>query len=188
MPTALKTFSDRSPFPALRLLLVAALLCLLQGCGYHHVGATRPDGKQLKIAVANWRNQTGVLGLESDQLQAVVRWFSKGNVIRMANQGNADYFLTGTLESLRSAGQSYTSADRATQLLARMRVSYQLKDSKGKILLEEKSALWTEAYAVGKDAISTDDNRRKALDKLLDDIARDIYLQILTVYDAGDKL
>jgi len=188
MPISSKTYPYLLRLFSLRLLLLATLLIFLQACGYHHPGATRSDGKQLKIAVANWQNRTGVLGLESDQLQTMVRWFSKGNVFRLSDQQEADYFLTGTLESLRSPGQSYTSADRATQLQARMRVSYQLKDGKGNILLEEKSVLWTESYAVGGDAIRTEDNRRKALDKLLDDIAKDIYLQILVVYDAGDKL
>ena len=106
---------------------------------------------------------------------------------RAAPDGSA-VSLEGTLLSLRSPGQSYTATDRATQLQARLRISYALKDTKGNILLQEKSTLWTETYAVGADAIRTEDNRRKALDKLLDDIAEDLYLQILVLYDEGEKL
>ena len=181
------TNADRKcPSPVLLLMLV--LFLFVQGCGYHQPTATRTDGKQLKIAIANWHNQTGVLGLESDLLQALVAWFSKGNILRMSGNEEAEYFLNGTLLSLRSPGQSYSSIDQATQLQAQLRISYQLEDAEGNIVLQEPSSLRTETYSVGIDAIRTEDNRRKALDKLFDDIAEDIYLQILVLYDEGEKL
>ena len=183
---SLRTFCRNCIFHTPILLLL--LLLLLQGCGYHHPTAKRTEGKQLKISVANWKNETGVLGLESDLLQTLLAWFSKGTIIRLSEAKDAEYFLEGSLLSLRSPGQSYSSTDLATQLQAQLRISYQLKDTNGNIILEENSSLHTESYTAASDAIRTADNRRKALDKLFDDIGRDIYLQILVLYDEGEKL
>ena len=185
MPSS-RPFSRKGIF-RMSILMLTALL-YLHGCGYHHPAAKRTNGRQLKIAVANWKNQTGVLGLESDLLQTLISWFSKGNIVRLSDSQEAEYFLDGTLLSLRSPGQSYSSTDLATQLQAQLRISYQLKDAKGNIILDENSFLRAEPYTVGTDAIRTADNRRKALNKLLDDIAKDIYLQILVLYDEGERL
>jgi outer membrane lipopolysaccharide assembly protein LptE/RlpB len=169
-------------------LLVLATFLLLQGCGYHTPSSAIPADKHPRLAIVNFQNHTGVIGLESDFLQELYRWFSQGAIMRLSDEAEADYILDGTLVSLRNVGQTYDAVERASELLAILRISYKLRDKKGKIFLQTDSIPYAETYEVGADAIRTRDNRRQALNRLFDDLAEDIYLQILMLYDEGEKL
>lgn len=169
------------------LLFILTWFLFLQGCGYHSPSAAIPAEKHPRLAIINFQNHTGVIGLESDFLQELYRWFSQGAIMQLSDEPEADYILEGTLVSLRNIGQTYDAVERASELLAILRISYKLRDKKGKTFLQADSIPYAETYEVGADAIRTKDNQRQAINRLFDDLAEDIYLQILMLYDKGEK-
>ena len=170
--------------PALRsALLGLGIALLLAGCGYRLPGQIRPDLPPMQLAISNWHNQTSELGLEAEFLQELTRWCSKASFITLTDGEAAEYRLDGTIVSLKNPGHTYSDTDQAVELRAALTVSYTLTDRQGKVIFQEPDTVMTEDYPVGSDAIQDRDNRRRALQRIFRDLAEEIYMRILIVYE-----
>ncbi len=169
------------------MLCCLGLTLLLAGCGYHLPGQTGSDRPPMKLALANWQNQTSELAIETEMLQELSRWCSKASFITLTDDQNAGYILDGKIVSLRSPGHTYSATDKVVELRAELTVSYTLTDQQGKIIFQEPAAVMTENYPLGSDAIRTRDNLRHALNLIFRDLAEEIYMRILITYDQEGK-
>lgn len=180
--TKLVASQNRSLFFSLLLVLLAAL----SACGYSNPyvqpdeaeGVVRPD--TYSIYVDMWKNNTSELGLQSEVKQSLVRWLKKSPHFSMARTPEeADYILSGVIESLHLPGLSYGKFDRAVELRAELTFSVELKKrDTGEIILKRGDADWHESYRVGGDAADMEMNKREALRETADNIAENIYVNI----------
>ncbi|MCL7489558.1 MAG: LPS assembly lipoprotein LptE [Desulfobulbaceae bacterium] len=160
----------------LPVLLILAFL--LGGCGYYfpHVY----DGPTKKIYMANWKNRTSNLGLDSDIYQSLSSWFQKSQAIILTkNKEDADLILAGEIMSIDLPSISWTDT-RATEVRVRLDVRYILKDLQtDEILWEVPKEIWTEEYPTTGGSAAMADNEKKALDQILDDLSERLYLGTL---------
>ncbi len=160
---------------AQRVLLAGLVLALVTACGY-----TNPNvynGPEKSIYMVDWKNRTSKLTLDSKLYKAFSRWFQKANAIHtVRSRKGADLILAGEIISIELPSLSYGANRVATEVKVELRVRYILKEiATNKILLEMPNELWTEKYLVSSSSNTNLDNEEKALETIVDNIAKKIY-------------
>ncbi len=159
--------------------LLAVLVLFLASCGYHNPYVY--TGPEKVIYLADWKNRTSELGLDSKIYQSLVKWYQKsGSITITKKKDGADLILAGEIVSIDLPSLSYGSSSSATSVKIRLKTRYILKDlATGKILIEQPSEMWTEDYLVGDTTSETSDNQDEALDVIIDDLSQKIYQKTL---------
>lgn len=157
------------------------LLCVffLAGCGYHSPYAKGNNGKGFALYNTIWKNRTNDMGVESLLYQAITDWFLGSKQIRLTtSRDEADLILNGEIISAAYPGLSYGDFDQAKELRAVLTVRFSLEEKKsGKIILESTKHVLEESFFIDVDAVRTRGNKEKALARLADELAEEIYLQ-----------
>jgi len=179
-----------SHIPAILPALLLALLMALSACGYsnpyvHNDTAGDKQGT-VSIFVDMWGNKSSELGFQSYVQQSLVRWLKKSPHFSMARTPEqADYLLSGIIESVHLPGLSYGIFDRAVELRAEITYSVEVKNIKtGEIVLQRKDADWYESYSAGRNAAALEMNKREALRKVADNIAENVYVNLFNRFSA----
>ncbi|MCB2181504.1 MAG: hypothetical protein KQH63_05735 [Desulfobulbaceae bacterium] len=165
--------------------LLAVPVLLLHGCGYTnpYSPSASDEGNPestVSIFVDMWENQTSEMGYQSDMKQSLVQWLKKSRRFTLTkNRGDADYLLGGVIKSAHFPGLSYGNWDRAVEVRAEISFSFYLKKREsGETVLENKHITRRESFLVGGDASATETNKRRALLKIADELADNIYIQL----------
>lgn len=184
-----KIKSGSSLRAALLTVLLLSLAVTLSSCGYSNPYASLDDpaggpAEPVSIFVDMWKNKTSELGLQSEMTQSLTRWLKKSRHFTMAaSPDQADYTLRGVIESAHYPGLSYGTFDRAVELRAELTFSFELKNnSTGKIILKREEAPWHANFRQGRDAATTERNKRQALVVIIDDIAESIYINLFHTF------
>ena len=193
MRTIKSGFSRKSVILTALLLSLAVALC---SCGYSNPYARLEDpaggpAEPVSIFVDMWKNKTSELGLQSEMTQSLTRWLKKSRHFTMAaSPDQADYTLRGVIESAHYPGLSYGTFDRAVELRAELTFSFELKkNSTGQIILNREAAPWHANFRQGRDAATTEMNKRRALVLITDDIAESIYINLFHTFStAGSQI
>lgn len=161
--------------PFLLLVLVAA------GCGYYNPNMLPQDeqGPPIKLYVPIWPNSTNELGLESDIHNAISDWLMQSKrLILVPNKEKADFVLNGSIDSVRYPGLSYDVTDQAKTLKTILTVSYTIKEkATDRVLWQAQSFTLEETYNLGSSSAQTDENKKRALNILADDLGEQIYIR-----------
>lgn len=154
-------------------LLVTA--CILVSCGYHNPNVY--NGPHKVIYITEWKNNTSELGLDSKIYRSLTRWFQNSRSISTVREKTgADLILAGEIVSLELPSLSYGSNNIASEVKVRLRVRYVLKDlASNKILMEVPDQIWIEDYLVSNNSNVNQDNERKALETIINDLSQRIY-------------
>jgi hypothetical protein len=164
-------------FPPLFIFL--AICVLISACGYRNPYVY--SGPDRTIYATTWKNRTNVLLLDSKIYQSLIKWYQKaGSLIISKDKDNADYILAGEIISIDLPSLTFRGANTTSEVNIRLRVRYIMKDLKsGKVLIEQPSEVWTEAYKVGLNSTVTKDNENEALKIIIDDLSQKIYQKSL---------
>jgi hypothetical protein len=164
---------------AIRLCLIFFLFSLISSCGYHNpLSSTLP---KTSIYLAKWDNHTNILGLESIISQSITTWMLENKKLILVDSiEESDYQLSGKILSINTPGLSYGLFDRAIEVKAIIKLNYSFKDSKtGKILWQQKGAVFEKPYLLGFDAVKTLSNRKASLLEMANDLGERIFLQTI---------
>lgn len=114
--------------------------------------------------------------------QSLVTWYEKSRSITVTKQeGNADLILTGEILSINIPSLAYGANNAAVQVKIYIDVRYLLKDAKtGKVLMEVPRQSLSESYYITSDISSTNDNEKKAINLMIDDLSERIYLNTIS--------
>lgn len=155
------------------------LVCVLSSCGYHNPYVY--TGPEKVIYLANWKNRTSELGLDSKIYQTLLKWYQKsGSITITKKREGADLALGGEIVFIDLPSLSYGANNSTTQVKVRLKVRYILKDiATGKVLIEKPGEIWTQDYLVGSTQSATSDNRQNALDTIIEDLCQKIYQNTL---------
>ncbi len=174
-------------------LLFLGIIFFLSGCGYTNPYSQPSElvdegGEQVSIYVSMWENRTSELGYQSVLQQTLVRWLKKSRRFSLTNnRAEADYILSGIIESAEYPGLSYGLWERAVELRAEITFSFNLKENDtGKIVLQKRDFTRREAFRVGSNASDMEMNKKEALRELADDIADNIYIQLFYKFSRDD--
>jgi hypothetical protein len=164
------------------LLLIGLLgMGLVGGCGYGFRGSVNnlpPDIKAVHIPV--FINNTTEGGAEVVFANALIYEFTRGGIIGVTSEANAQGIILGRIKSAAVDSVIYasqtTSVDR--KVTVTLEVIFRRADNK-KILWQNLDLIRFESFRVGGDPNQTDRNREEALRKISKDLAERIYGGIL---------
>ncbi len=156
------------------------VVCIVTACGYHNPNVY--TGPSKSIYLAEWKNRTSELGLNSQIYRSLTRWFQKtGSITTVRNKEGADLILGGEISFLELPSLSYGANSITTEVKVRLKVRYILKEiATNKIVLETPGEIWTEEYLVSTSTSTNLDNERKALETIIEDLSKKIYQRTIT--------
>lgn len=159
---------------------LVVVVLLIAACGYHNPNIY--DGPSKTIYLAEWKNRTSRLGLDSQIYRSLTRWFQKSrSITTVRKKEGADLILAGEFISLELPSLSYGANSTTTEVKVRLRLRYVLKDiSSNKIVIEVPDVTWTEEYLTSSDSTSNLNNEREALETIIDDLSKIIYQRTIT--------
>ena len=148
---------------------------ILVSCGYHNPNVY--SGPAKSIYITEWKNRTSELNLGSKIYRSLTKWYQKSSSISVVRQKEgADLILAGEIFSIDLPSLSYGVDNTATEVKAKLRVRYILKEiSTNKIILEIPDETWTQEYIVGSSSSVSIDNESDALDTIIEDLSQKIY-------------
>ncbi|MBU0481922.1 MAG: hypothetical protein KKG47_12555 [Proteobacteria bacterium] len=165
-----------------RTVLPALLLLLLTGCGYQSpYGKSNADSSEnATVYVSVWKNNTNELGFDGAILQRIGDWLQESKHITLtAYRDDADYILSGSIDSIDLPATAFSGNDRATTLKARVTTSYQLVRRKtGEKVKTSQNAVREASYSVASDSVRTRSNKEVALATIANAIGEQIYLEV----------
>ena len=158
-----------------RFIPILVLTIILVSCGYHNPNVYFGPAKS--IYIAEWENRTSELSLSSKIYRTLMRWYQKSSSISVVRKkAGADLILAGEIVSIDLPSLSYGIDNTATEVKARLRVRYILKEiSTNTIILEVPEETWTEAYLIGSNSTDLIDNEEEALDTIIENLSQKIY-------------
>jgi outer membrane lipopolysaccharide assembly protein LptE/RlpB len=164
--------------------VVALLLVLLTGCGYH--AGTGTAARTLPavhtLAVPAFTNQTKTYRVEQILTSAVVRELTTRTQYKIVNDADpeADATLKGFVVATQTTPVTYDSqTGRASSSLVTVTMKVSLVDKKGAILFEDPSYVFREEYQISSQVSSFFEEESPALDRLSRDFARSLVSTVL---------
>lgn len=163
-----------------RVFPLLIMVFIVTACGYHNPNIY--SGPPKTIYLAEWKNRTRSLGLDSQIYRSLTRWFQKSESIStVRKKEGADLILAGEIISQELPSLSYGSNSTTTEVKVKLRIRYILKEiSSNKIVFEVPNQTWTEEYLTSSNSTSNLNNEREALETIVDDFSRIIYQRTIT--------
>ncbi len=158
-----------------RLLPLLLVALVVTACGYRNPNIY--SGPPKTVYLAEWKNRTSEMNLDSDIYRALTRWFQySGSISTSRSRAGADLVLAGEIISIELPSLSYGAGNIATEVKVRLRTRYILKEiASGKILLEVPDEYWTEEYRTSTNTSRNRDNEAAALEEIVENLAQKIY-------------
>jgi outer membrane lipopolysaccharide assembly protein LptE/RlpB len=164
-------------------LLVAAPLAGLSGCGYHTLGAAThlPPGVHT-LAVPEFATHTEAYHTETVMTDAVIREFAARTRFRVTpeDNGDADAVLHGTILTQIVAPLTYNSAtQQSSSFLITLVVSVTLTGRDGKILYQNKNYVYRQQYQSTADLPTFFEENPAAVQRMSREFARALVADVL---------
>lgn len=161
--------------------IILAVVVIISGCGYSIPGSGNITPEERKtIYLELWQNKTNEMGYQTTIQHALVNWLKKSGRINLTrNKKEADYIISGTINSAYLPGLSYGDFERAVEVRAEVTCSYQINDQKtDKAILTRNNVTSREAFATSDQAIIYEENRKLALLEIADELAEEIFINL----------
>jgi len=160
-------------------ILTAFVLLFLASCGYHNPYVY--SGPEKSIYIAEWKNRTSELGIDSQIYRSLARWYQKSGSLHVTKtKAGSDLILAGEIVSLSLPSLSYRSNRDAAEVKLTLRVRYILKDiATGKVLVEAPSEYYTESFMTSSSSAIEEENKKQALEIIIKDLSQKIYQRTL---------
>jgi outer membrane lipopolysaccharide assembly protein LptE/RlpB len=168
---------------SISVLLLAAPLAVVSGCGYHTLGAaTHLPSNARTLAVPVFATRTETYHTETVMTNAVIKEFATRSRLRItpADGGDPDVVLRGTILKEVVAPLTYnTSTQQSSSYLITLVVSVIVTDRDGKVLFENKNYTFREQYQSTTDLPTFLDESPAAMERLSRDFARQLVADVL---------
>jgi hypothetical protein len=189
-----------------RVLAVAALAVVLAGCGYRFGGGGRAFAPELRsVGVASFGNETREIGIEKRLALAIEREFAMRGPLRVASvAADGDLVLSGTVREAEDRPVAFNRKDEVLiyHTLLALDLELRRRDT-GEILWQTRGLRATADYETVASVIVTtssdfrrgtlnaedlggfteiqlaESRRRQAMERIIGDLARDVYDQIM---------
>jgi hypothetical protein len=161
------------------------LLILLAACGYARRGRlTAQTGPARPVYVEMFTDRTGEFGLTGAFHQAMIDWLQESRGLRVVfDRDEAAYTVSGSIERVEFPGTSYGPDDTPTGLKAVVDLAWRIKKD-GRVLRRRRERREA-AYGAAAQAAMTRSLREKAIRRLADEVAEQVYVQISELIASG---
>jgi outer membrane lipopolysaccharide assembly protein LptE/RlpB len=165
------------------LLVLAAPLAAVAGCGYHTLGAAThlPQGIRT-LSVPEFTSKTEAYHTETVMTNAVIREFAARTRFRVTPDANpdADAVLRGTILKEAVAPLTYnTSTQESSSFLITIVASVTLTGRDGKVLYENKNYVFRQQYQSTTDLPTFLEEKPAAVERLSRAFARQLVGDVL---------
>ncbi|MFH1146390.1 MAG: LptE family protein [Pseudomonadota bacterium] len=161
------------------LCLILLVVLVLTGCGYHFAGQGSPFASELKtIAIPIFENQTAETGFESLITTQLVSQFSSRGRLRVASMEKADLILEGRIAAINARDVAFTGSYLGIERRVAVTLAARVVARDGRRLWEGQNIVKEEGYRIDTNPITTEANKRAALEKMARDIAEIVYFRI----------
>ena len=156
------------------------VLLALAGCGYHlkGTGLMAPPGVST-VFISVLENRTSESGIETVFARDLAYEFTRSHVLKVVNKDRADTILSGSITSLDIDTISHTSTYEAGERRVTITLDLTLKRVGGEVIWSDKALLDREAYKVSSGKLTTEENRRTAIEALSKRVAERVHNRIL---------
>jgi hypothetical protein len=187
------------------LVAVGVSVSLLAGCGYHFIGTgSRLPPEIHTISLGPIRNDTREVRIDKQLLESLEDEISSHGRLEVVPAGQGDCVLTGMVRDYVSRPVAFNSRDEALQYQASVSVDLELRRrDNGKLLWRTVGQRQTQDYSAVPGVVVTsssqfqrstvnakdvsqftdiqlsESQRRQANESLLENLARDIYNQMM---------
>ena len=162
-------------FPGL--ITSAALVLLITGCSYHFMPAGEHIGTRIqKVFVDTFSNRSSEAYMENYLRKAFIDEFIEGRRFKLVGKPEmADAVLKGSVKSLTTSHLSYDINNIAVEerVTMTMEVIFEEQDTH-EIVWSNKDISGMEDYQI-TDQLTSENSRKNALIKLLNDTAEKVY-------------
>lgn len=153
-------------------ILYAAVLGMISGCGYSLAGRETGLIGERAIAVSMFANRTYQPGVEGKLRLALVSELAAGG--NRLVDSDADLVITGEIESLSLETAAFSAADKAVLYRAVMTVRIQLAEKKSGKIIWKSSETASQEYPASADLALQRNARDAALSSLCGKMARTV--------------
>jgi hypothetical protein len=165
------------------LLVVAAPLALVVGCGYHTLSAaTHLPADAHTISVPVFATKTDTYHTETVMTEAVIRELATRTRLRVTPDagGDADAVMHGTILAETVAPLTYNAnTQQSSSFLITVVVSVTLTGRDGKVLYENKNYTYREQYQSTADLPAFIQENPAAIERLSRNFARALVADVL---------
>jgi hypothetical protein len=164
-------------------VLLAAALLAISGCGYHTLGAaTHLPATVHTLSVPVFATRTEAYHTEALMTNAVIREFADRTRLRVTpdSGSNADAVLHGTILTQTVLPLTYnTSTQQSSSFLITLVVSVTLTSHDGKVLYENKNYTYRQQYQSTTNLSTFFDESPAAEERLSREFARALVADVL---------
>lgn len=162
-----------------RFIICVAVAVFLAGCGYRNPYVY--SGPDKSIYVTTWKNRTSDLQLDAQIYQELLKWYQKSRSLKITkSKEGADFILAGEIISVDIPSLAFDVTNTASEARLTLKVRYIFKDlNSGKVMIEQPSEIWREAYTITSDASETRANANEAQAQIIEDMSQKIYQRSL---------
>jgi len=170
----------------LPVLIVATLVLLLSGCGYHTAGtAVRLPSDLHTLYVPNIVNTSQTYRIGQTLTEAIVRELRNRTNYRIIthNDGSADATLSGSVNSVFIAPLTYDSVTgRISSSMVVVAISARLTAKDGKVLWSNPNFVYREQYQESIDAASFFEEAAPAIQRIANSFAKTLVADMLEAF------
>lgn len=168
-----------------RLLLAAAVLLALSGCGYHVPGAGDPwvgeGGRTLYVEL--FANRTVEPYLDSVVTEEMAVQLSRSRLVELSeDRGMADLVLAGAITEFDSRAVAYDADDRISEYVAVMTVRASLVRRGDGVVLWQDELRRSETYPAAVDKNLRQEGESLAARVVAKRLAEDLMARLLTAF------
>ena len=159
---------------AVGVLLLAAAL---SACGYSFRGRQNNLPSDVRtIAIPVFKNLTSELRIESIFTDEVIFQFTRSQMVRVVNEGQADAVLTGEIVEVAVEDVAYTATETSSQRRVKITIRAKLTRRRDKkILWQDRRLVQRRNFLVSTDPQATEQSKQAAITELAKSVAQTLH-------------
>ena len=163
-----------------RIIVVLAVLVAFTACGYQFkgMGLEAPEGVRT-IAITVLENRTSESGIETTFTGDLAYEFTRSKVLEVVDKETADAVLSGSIASVKVDTISHTANYQSDERRVTVTLDLTLKRADGKVIWSDRSVSDQEVFKVSSDKLTTESNKRAAIEVISERLADKIHNRIL---------
>ena len=160
--------------------IALALAIALTACGYHLKGGglRAPEGVET-IAVLVLDNKTAEIGLETRFTGDLAYEFTRSKILRVVDKQSADAILRGSIVSVATNTITHNENFASDERRVTVTLDLIVNRSNGTVVWSNSAFRDSEVYTVTSDKLSTDENKREAIEVISRRLAEKAHNRIL---------
>jgi outer membrane lipopolysaccharide assembly protein LptE/RlpB len=164
---------------ALRLPVVAIIICMTAACGYQFAGRGELPGGIQTLSVRILDNRTSESGVETIFTNSLINELNRRRRGSVVEDARADAVLQGSIESLAWETVARVGTRTAAERRVYASLVLTLTDMQGNVLWRRSGLRAEQAYAVVEgNKSATESNRRRAITTLSEQMAETVYRRL----------